>query len=141
MIETDRTTGKTAREASQQFSLRPSRCGTRLLTMLALLLATGCGDSLESAAVGTVTVSGAPVEGVMMNWQTVGGGPGCYSMTDANGRFNMRTGSRDGILPGKYVGALQPPPGVEIPAKYGSIETSGLEFDVQPGKNEFEIEL
>ena len=77
----------------------------------------------------------------MITWQAVGGGPGCYGMTDAAGRYDMRTGSRDGLLPGKYRGALTAPEGLALPAKYGSIETSGLEFAVQAGKNVFDLDL
>ena len=56
----------------------------------------------------------------------------------------------DGVPPGKYKVQVNPPPMVNaegpytLPfnSKYGSFETSGLEFEVQRGgKNEFPIQV
>jgi hypothetical protein len=68
----------------------------------------------------------------------------------ADGSYEMSTFEPgDGVPPGKYRVQVNPPPMVDAEArtpppfnpKYGSFQTSGLEFEVKPGANEFPIQL
>lgn len=112
-----------------------------VLIVLAAVLCIGCGSQLESTFSGTVTFEGSPVPHAMLSFQYKGAGPAAYSMTDENGYFYARTGGHIGLLPGTYQAALQSPKNVQIPKKYGSILTSGLEFEIKQGKNSMDIEL
>jgi hypothetical protein len=78
--------------------------------ILALALA-GCGGvSFHSAPVsGKVTLDGNPMADVQVLFQPAGSesgnpGPGSQGITDARGRFTLRTvdGSRKGAVPGKH---------------------------------------
>lgn len=70
----------------------------------------GCGGGVRTVPVeGTVTVDGAPVEKVAVSFTPIGGqgtaGPGSSGVTDAQGRFSLRTiGDRrvTGAVPGKH---------------------------------------
>jgi len=60
-----------------------------------LLLLAGCGGVDAVAVSGTVTVGGVPVENVAVNFTPMSAegalGPGSSGVTDAEGRFSLRT--------------------------------------------------
>jgi hypothetical protein len=71
----------------------------------------------------------------------------------ADGSFKLKTGSSNaGIEPGKYSASITSPDtsaarenGIIVPpivdARFLSPQTSGLQFDVKPGKNDFTIKV
>ena len=60
-----------------------------------LLMAAGCGGVGAVPVSGTVTVDGVPVENVAVNFTPIASegaeGPGSSGVTDAQGRFSLRT--------------------------------------------------
>jgi hypothetical protein len=132
--------------------------GRRLHAILAagILAAAGCSGGMESEVSGAVTLDGEPV------------GPGTVVFAPAEGTTNPADGaiqldgsyflktSRDvGLKAGKYKASVtvfdQPdvkpgersmtPAKLVTPQKYADPATSGLEYEVEPGKNSIDIEL
>ena len=112
-----------------------------LVTGLFVSAIVGCGSSLESTVSGTISYAGKPVPNAIVTFQGKSGGPGAYAMTNDAGEYSLRTGSNYGVLVGTYRASLQPPQGFELPAKYGSVRTSELEFEVKEGANVFDMTL
>lgn len=100
----------------------------------------GCGGGLDATLTGVVTHQGKPVPSLLINFQSVGGGPMAYAATDEDGAYEAFVGSNKGIMPGKYRLALEAT-GDSIPAKYLQVDTSGLEYEVKSGDNTFDISL
>ncbi len=118
---------------------------------LTLVLLAGCGSG-RNTVTGTVTYDdGTPVEsGIVIGDATVDGKPVTVQGTIRNGVFSWGGAKEgDGALPGQYKVIVVPPALSEyevgqgmIPAidgKFGKYETSGLTFEVKPGRNEFPI--
>lgn len=137
------------------------------LLAVAIMVVVGCGapDTSDrpatTAAGGTVTYNGAPVEGASVTFVAEKGGKGAVGKTDAAGKFTLMTFEPgDGAVAGKY-GVMvmkrteQPEEEVEdpqapaappvedlLPKKYGNATTSGLTAEVtEAGKNQFTFEL
>src|SRR5262245_30120355 len=125
---------------------------TRHFALLALIFA-GC-NSGRCTVTGTVTYEdGSPVEaGSVIGEATVDGKLVAVQGTIKNGTFSwggMKEG--DGALPGLYKVIVVPislseyqlgqgmTPAVD--GKSGKYETSGLTFEVKPGKNDFPIKV
>ncbi|MDR3232247.1 MAG: carboxypeptidase-like regulatory domain-containing protein [Planctomycetaceae bacterium] len=144
------------------------------ITLLSLLLAaTGCGESSPYKVIfvsGTVTVDGAPMEGVNVIFSPVNPNEGhtAGGVTDAKGNFKLTTGGLKigkGAVAGKYnvlfekstnegIGLsdeeydkrflfLAPKIIYQIPRKYNSPSASGVEpVSVESGgKNAFTFAL
>jgi hypothetical protein len=105
------------------------------------MLSGGCGDSLESTVTGTVSYQQKPVPFALMNFHYQGRGPMAYTMTAEDGSYELYTGSKMGLVAGKYRVAIESPSGMELPKKYSAIDTSELEYDVKEGSNVIDIEL
>ncbi len=67
--------------------------------------------------------------------------PMAYDITDQQGRYFLLSGASNGVLPGGYRVAVSGPKNSGIPEQYGMTGTSGLEFEVAPGKNKIDITL
>jgi hypothetical protein len=130
-----------------------------LLIAIGLAPFTGCGNNLADVG-GTVTLDGQPLRGgsgvrATVVFQPVSGSmTGAVGIVDENGRYRLSTGSGEGAAPGDYlvtcsatqiIPSKQPggtPTGRRITdPKYANAKTSGLQFTVQPGINEFDIAL
>jgi hypothetical protein len=79
---------------------------------LVVLLLAGCGQKEDRPTVlpvkGVVSFKGAPVGGATVVFRPVGEGRGAAGMTDAEGRFVLRTFEPgDGAMPGDYVVLVQ----------------------------------
>ena len=122
---------------------RSSQLRIRCLLVAGLFVSAivGCGSSLESTVSGIISYAGKPVPNAIVTFQGKSGGPGAYAMTNDTGEYSLRTGSNYGVLVGTYRASLQPPQGFELPAKYGSVRTSELEFEVKEGANVFDMTL
>jgi hypothetical protein len=127
------------------------------LAVLAYILAAagGCGSGNTSPVRGKVVFKdGKPLTGGLVVFRPVDQKLQVSSRGDirADGTFILGTYQEgDGAIPGKYQAAITPPPRrkvrerpIEDPIidpRFESYETSGLEFEVKRGKNEFKIEV
>ena len=127
-----------------------------LLLMVAMCV--GCSQSPFNADVkGSVTLDGKPVPPGVVIFSAEGGGRNSSrGRIEANGKYFLVTRHNRGIDSGDYRVAVQvyekggpPGPGERtaanlpplVPAKYLSIDTSGLAFTVEPGSNTIDIAL
>jgi hypothetical protein len=129
-----------------------------LLAILCVTLA-GCGNGLSSVT-GNVTLDGKPLAkndhlSITVQFAPEGGhGVLATADLDENGHYSLSSGSRRGVLPGKYLVSISgieiiPPkiaggaPGGRLatPAKYTTSKTSGFMADVAPGRNNFDFAL
>jgi hypothetical protein len=137
-------------------------------SLLVLLIVCGCSRGPSYIQIkGTVTLDGKPVADAALNFSPVKAAPGgepSAGVTDAQGNFTLNTahdtpGTLQGkcrvtvwkadlvpMAPGEQVPELEK--GFEgqrikyiIPKKYTQFNTSGLEFDIQPGMPPLRIEL
>lgn len=140
--------------------MRPCRLSCLLCSMFSSLAIAGCGSGLAQVS-GVITVDGQPLRGgsgdtrVTVEFQPASGvGSAAIGLADENGFYTLGTGSKTGILPGEYLvtcsaSRLNPSPTGAGAAgarritdpKYANAKTSDMTFTVQPGKNEFNIEL
>jgi hypothetical protein len=118
----------------------------------------GCGNGLASVS-GTVTLDGEPiaggsdVRGTVTFYRQDGTGTPAVGIIDSDGRYEMSTGSTDGVPPGEYAVAIAatriiiPEPGATpsgrpiTPRYYANAKESGLRADVEPGGNTFDFQL
>ena len=133
--------------------------GRRPLFATALFVAMlqGCANKLEAEVSGTVTLDGQPIGPGTVNFSPVGGesNPAVGTIMP-DGSYMLKTSRTVGLAPGTYrvavsvfenQEALAPgqrsnaPPRLRTPEKYNSVETSGLEFKVEPGRNTIDLKL
>lgn len=126
------------------------------ITCLALCGLAGCGSEFGATAEGIVTLDGKPISPGLITFapEDPGIAP-AVSDLDSNGRFVLITNKKPGVRPGKYRVAIQAfrPPDVPmgqrtmtpserlVPEKYFDVNTSGLEFTIDPGSNDIPVEL
>lgn len=72
-----------------------------VLLLVGGLAASGCGPSLHPV-VGTLTADGAPVAGANVIFVSADGSKTYSAPTNAEGRFSLATGDKEGIAPGDY---------------------------------------
>lgn len=126
----------------------------------ALCLAmSGCGNGLAQVS-GLVTLDGKPlgsgdnVRTTVIFQPVASTGTKAAAIVDENGRYQLSTGSQEGIPPGEYIvtctsaQVIPPkdpwgtPSGKQITStKYSSAATSRMSFTVQAGSNEYDIPL
>ncbi len=134
----------------------PTRCSTRRLPCLLLMLAVvGCGNSHEATVSGVADLDGMPLETGMVTFHPAAGGASAYGMLTEGGRYEIKTGDKRGLVPGKYhitVKATEPyeegPPGATpripktlSPPRYGNVRTTDLIETIEPGANEINLTL
>jgi len=139
-----------------------------VFTSCAILVATGCGDAgptQDAIVQGTVTIEGQLAKRGAVTFHPVAGGPIATGPIHTDGSFSLRIGQgnlrepdQSKIPSGKYVATVvvnapadrttsiaeggPPPPGTRLSAaKYARQETSGLELEVEPGRNVFNLDL
>src|SRR5437588_524434 len=127
------------------------------LAVLAFILAAaaGCGSGNTSPVRGKVIFKdGKPLSGGLVVFRPLDQKLQVSSRGDIHpdGTFTLGTYQEgDGAIPGKYQAAITPPPrrkvrekpveGPIIHPRFESYETSGLEFEVKRGNNNFTIEV
>jgi hypothetical protein len=136
----------------------PGRTIVSLATTLVVLALVGCSHSgFDSKVSGRVTLDGRSIgPGVVVFAATEAGkGNPARGTIQPNGSYTLMTANTDGLNPGKYKVSVSvvdepvPPPGVRnmtlgkqlVPEKFTDVNTSGLEYDVKPGRNTIHIEL
>ncbi|QDV73885.1 hypothetical protein [Botrimarina mediterranea] len=118
----------------------------------------GCNQGPFNADVkGTVTLDGKPVPPGVVIFSAAGGGRNSSrGRIESDGKYFLVTRHNRGIDAGDYRVAVQvyekgdpPGPGERAPAnlpplvpeKYLSVDTSGLEYTVEPGSNTIDIAM
>jgi len=123
-----------------------------LALLLLLPILAGCGGKYTTYRVsGKVTLrDGTPLEGLSVVFQCQEPAITATGTTDAGGNYRLGTVEPgDGAPAGTYRVAVTEPQGDDpenpqpprIDPKYGSFQTSGLKFTVEPGGNTFDIPL
>jgi len=122
------------------------------LALLACLL--GCGGGKTAPVNGRVKLKDGSDVGVLagysLTFEAEGGKTSAVGDINPDGTFKLSTfGANDGAVPGTYRVAInqpspdpdKPPTKSKLPAKYASLETSGLTAEIKPGPNNVELEL
>jgi hypothetical protein len=126
-----------------------------MTTIAALAALVGCGDNHEATVSGVVRIDGKPVPQGTVTYSPSESGSAAYATIDENGYYEVRTGRESGLPPGGYyvtvaanesaartVEGGPPPPGkLIVPLWYRFKDSSGLQFKVEPGSNEIDLEL
>jgi hypothetical protein len=113
----------------------------------------GCGPRMYPVR-GTVTLEdGSPLPKGLVIFERFDGGPALTARGDIgpDGRYELSTEKTgDGVPPGKYRVSINPLDTSDTPdeqkvlpfdVKYLNLKTSGLEYEVKAGVNEFPIRL
>jgi hypothetical protein len=135
-----------------------NRWSPLLLVMITVGLI-GCGPKLGEV-IGVVTLDGQPLRGgdgvraTVVFQPVASGGVPAVGNVGREGEYRLSSGSQEGVAPGEYAvtcTASQKIVGRDPNAapiakritdpKYANAATSGLQFTVQPGSNEFNIAL
>jgi hypothetical protein len=130
-------------------------CGRILLIFLVLAALGGCGARKYPVVGKVVFKDGKPLPGGLIVFSPLdpGNHVGARGYIQPDGTFELSTEKEgDGSLQGRYQALIRPPsqgkneddPRRNIPVidpRYTRYETSGLEFEVKPGKNDFTIEV
>jgi hypothetical protein len=125
-----------------------------LAVMLSLFVLVGCGGKPASVS-GVVTLDGNPLERGMVGFAPTGGGMRAAGFIQSDGSYTLRTNRESGLNTGEYLVTVvsrepgeenpqggPPMPGPYItPKHYAISSTSGLQFNVEKGRNTIDIEL
>lgn len=118
-----------------------------LFIVTAVLLLAGCQPKLNTATVtGTVTLDGAPIAGVVVQFLPESGGRPAIGLTDTAGMYNLRfTQTSEGCIPGRNRTEFRAysSPGDDrtqfLPLRYN--ENSEMSVDVKTGPNVCNFDL
>jgi hypothetical protein len=139
-----------------RFFGRLAHRGVAISCTAALIMLAGCNrSSQESQVSGRVKLDGSEIGPGTVVFAPADGGKPAIGSIEADGSYTLNTSREPGLAAGKYKVAVsirelpknvkrsdQPPPGkLRIPGKYELNTTSGLEYDVAPGRNTIEIDL
>jgi hypothetical protein len=126
------------------------------ISIIAAVLGGCSSGAMESQVSGRVTLDGEPIGPGIVSFVPAGEKHNpAIGAPDADGVYSLKTSRTDGLPAGHYrvsVYVHKMPPGAQpgerlmstpsaIPDRYENVETSGLEFDVQPGSNTIDIVL
>ena len=132
-----------------------------LLFPLAMVLLAGCSGSPEKTypVQGVVRLDGKPLDGGAVLFESIepGGSGRRYTARgtiDGQGGYRLSTfGRYDGAVAGRHRVVVlpdlsqmtdnpnAPPLPITVPVKYSALETTNLEYEVEPGDNPIDIEL
>jgi hypothetical protein len=117
----------------------------------------GCGSGLGADVDGVVSLDGKPIgPGVVVFASIDGKDNPATGAIQVDGSYFMKTMRERGLRPGNYKVAVQiheipsdlaygerdmRPIKFRVPQKFTTIETSGLEFEVEDGANKIDIDL
>lgn len=120
--------------------------------MLLIVGLAGCGGGLQPVRGKVTLADGRPAANSQVVFEGPAGGKAVSARGDvqADGSFELSTlQPGDGVPIGKYRVQVNPPPLVDAEArnaapfnaKFSDFSTSGLEFEVKAGGNDFSIQL
>ena len=116
----------------------------------------GCGSNAESTVYGTVTLDGEPLDhGSVTFVPNTNEGRAASGSIDTGGNYKVQAGQTGGLPAGEYVVKVSsrepakpnpqggpPTPGKLLtPKRYFNSNRSGLNFQVEAGSNEINLEL
>lgn len=117
----------------------------------------GCGGPYDSYVSGVASLDGTPLTRGTVTFNPSTPGPVAYGSIDDKGNYTIQTGREEGLASGQYVvtvvakedaipdtsgRGLPPTPGKDItPQWYASKQSSGLNFTVESGSNDINLEL
>ena len=120
-----------------------------------LVAGCGSGEGDLGNVSGRVTFQDEPVGQVVVLFSSSETGVHIEAEVDQDGRYELRGVAAQGLPPGTYRVAVQPPPvdlpvgpipkGFQvpkypkIPPKYRSVDTSDLKYRISSGANQFDI--
>ena len=120
---------------------------------IGMIACLGCAPN-ASQVTGNVQLDGKPLTTGTVSFHPTASGPVAYGQLDATGKYELSTGTNEGLQPGSYIVTVtatetlpQTDPNAETqvklltPARYGNKETSGLTAEVKAGKNEIPFVL
>jgi hypothetical protein len=128
---------------------------TRLAALMGTLLV-GCGSPYDATVSGIATLDSAPLSSGVVSFTPTSSGAPAYGQIGAGGTYQVWTGREEGLASGEYVVSVvstedtgdrgkdggPPPLGKSItPDWYRDPNTSGLNFTVESGENEINLEL
>ena len=121
----------------------------KLLILMVLASACGCGRVGVGDVTGRITLDGAPLDGVaMLFWPVDGSGEGCGAITHGDGTFAVRMEGSPTVRPGQFRVVIQDPRNMpafgttaiqvspRTPFQYGDRAQSPLLADLYEGANE-----
>ena len=125
-----------------------------LFSLFLCVVCQGCGNDLGTVE-GTVSLDGKALDGGSAILYPAETGPISYSNIGPDGSYQIRTASREGVLPGQYIATVSyrsgpPSPGMslreiqaleKVPIRYCTKETSDLHVEVKPGRNSIDLKL
>jgi hypothetical protein len=129
---------------------------SRIAFVVLISLLSGCSRTSQEAEVsGTITLDGNAIGPGVVVFAPIEGNSPATGTIQSDGSYMLMTSREAGLSSGKYRASVsvrempanvkpgdRPPPGkLLIPVKYELSTTSGLEFEVAPGKNRIDIEL
>ena len=117
-----------------------------IVILLLCVVSQGCWGNDFGMVEGMVSLDGKPLDGGSVTFYPAEAGPLSYSNIESDGSYQIRTASRQGVLPGQYVATVSyrsgpPSPGMSIreikalekvPISYCTKETSDLHVEVKP---------
>lgn len=115
-----------------------------------LLMLTGCSGPATGSVTGTVTVNGAPVDGLELEFVPVEGGGPAMAYTNNGGKYSLIAGRGNDQVPvGEYKVAIRvftEDPDMEIPnfklgTNYTKTEETELRGKVDGGENTINFDL
>ncbi len=125
--------------------------------VLAMMACLGCGGTYDSYVSGLATLDGTPLTRGTVTFMPDGPGPTAYGSIDGEGYYTVKTGREEGLPPGQYTvtivakedsipdtsgRGMPPKAGKNItPLWYASKNSSGLNFTVESGSNDINLEL
>lgn len=120
------------------------------------LFVAGCGGPYDASVSGIATLNSTPLVSGTVKFTPEQTGPSGYGLIDTSGAYTIMTGREEGLPSGSYVvtvvanepsipnknESLPPAPGKPItPIWYRDPAQSPLKYKVEPGSNEFNLEL
>jgi hypothetical protein len=118
-----------------------------------LVVISGCGHSEFAPLTGRVTLDGNPLPTAVITFISDGGTSG-YANVDSSGRYIAKSGSDEGLKPGKYkiiVVANKPEvitdrkeakiPQPITPPRYADPTKSGFEYNLTEAGGTYDLEL
>lgn len=133
--------------------LRSIHC--RLLVSVALFALASCGGKNAAKVSGAVTLDGKPLASGSVTFHPADGkGAIAYGQINAQGHYELTTGTEAGLTPGAYVAtvvATEPVPPASpadeatfrtvTPERYGNAKTSDFKIDVKAGQNDVPLAM
>jgi hypothetical protein len=142
-----------AEELSPMSNVRCARRGAAIVAAFLMFGLMGCGGG-KNPVHGIVTLDdGSPLSKGLVIFERVDGGPPLTARGNVqpDGRYELSTEKPgDGVPTGRYKVAINPLDTSDVPdekkvlpfdVKYVNLKTSGLEYEVKPGPNDYPIKL